>query len=166
MKHSYWIPTNRDIKKSLKSYLEEISYCMDKFKIEIPVFILDSGNEEIESINKKTVLGFQEKYPNIKLLYIPFKVQQKVISHILDKTGLDKKYKMCFIPETINYGAVMNKIYLLAAAMGLDVIHRRDSDTILQENCPFPLEIEIENIGKVNKNFETDKKLPLLVVDM
>ena len=56
----------------------------------------------------------------------------------------------------------MNKIYLIAAALGYDVLHRRDSDTVLQENCPYPLELEIDNIGKVNSNFKSNRKVAIV----
>lgn len=163
MKHSYWIPTNRDIKKCLESYLEEIEYCQKKYQMNIPVFILDSGNEKCEKNNLETIIKLRKERPEVVIYYIPFEVQKKLIGHILEVSGLSKeKYQDCFIPERVNYGAVMNKIYLLAAALQYDVIHRRDSDTVLQENCPYPLEIEIENIGKINSNFDSDRKVAIV----
>ncbi len=163
MRHSYWIPTNRDIKNCLESYLKEIEYCQDKYDMEIPVFILDSGNPECEKKNLETIVNLRKERPKVLIYYISFENQKHMINHIIEIAGLDKEqYQDCFVPDRVNYGAVMNKIYLLAATLKYDIIHRRDSDTILQENCPYPLEIEIENIGKVNSNFDSDRKVAIV----
>ena len=87
MKHSYWIPTNRDIRKSLQSYVEEISYCIDKYSMDIPLYVLDSGDQIIEEENRKTIAEFQIKYQNIKLIHIPFKTQEKIVSYIISTGG-------------------------------------------------------------------------------
>lgn len=163
MKHSYWIPTNRDIRKCLQSYITEIEYCQNKFNINIPVFILDSGNLECEKLNRRTVDEFRASYSHVTIIYLPYEKQRYIVEYIIESAGLDRaKYESCFVPQSINYGAVMNKIYLLAAALQYDVIHRRDSDTILQENCPYPLEVEILNIGKVNPCFESKREVAIV----
>ena len=153
MKHSYWIPTNRRIDSCLYSYIQEIEFCTDQFRIDIPVFILDSGNFEIETLNKSAINILKLKYPKLQLYHLTLNLQKRIIESITKKAAASE-WNMCFINDCVNYGAVMNRIFILAAVFGFDVIHRRDSDTFLQENCPYPLEFEINYIGKPYRDNE------------
>ena len=146
MKHSYWIPTNRLIERCLSSYCKEVQYCQNKYKIEIPMYIIDSGNIEIENSNRTAISAVKKKYDDVKITHISFEKQRDLIESILDDSELSKVWIEYFMNTRANYGAVMNRIYVLATALGYDVIHRRDSDTLLQNNCPYPLELEIEYI--------------------
>ncbi|WP_444936862.1 DUF6271 family protein [Microbulbifer sp. JMSA004] len=138
-KNAYWIPTNRCVMQSLKSYAHELSECAPY----IPMIIMDSGDKEIEAHNEQAVKFVNKKYNNIKIYHFNQEEQAKVISKILHHAGYEHLFKL-FIHSGVNYGAVMNRIFLLSAAMNIDIIHRRDSDTHLQPNCPFPIEAEIQ----------------------
>lgn len=152
LRHSYWIPTNREIENLLNSYLAEIEYVYQKYKMAIPVYILDSGNEYIEKLNREAVAKVSRKYPHLDFYYLDFNSQKYVMRYIIAESKLSHQFERYFIINSVNYGAVMNKIYLLASALNYDVIHRRDSDTYLQANAPFPLEKEIMYIGKPFNN--------------
>ncbi len=163
MKHSYWIPTNRDVARSLGSYIKEVDHCQRKFNKAIPIFVLDSGDERCELWNKEAVERINKNYPDVLVYHIPFAKQIFVVSKIIEKTGFaSDNLADCFVPRTVNYGAAMNKIFLFAAALGFDVIHRRDSDTVLQDECPYPLELEINNIGKTVSDSGNDKPISIV----
>ena len=148
LKYAYWIPTNKEIDKMLKSYVIEIDYVCTKYEIDIPVFILDSGNDEIEKLNDAAIREISRNYPNLSFYYLSLKKQETIINKIIDRAKLIPEFSQCFVINEINYGVTMNKIYLIATALGYDIIHRRDSDTFLQENCPYPPEVEVKYIGK------------------
>lgn len=142
-KHTYWIPTNRWVKPSLGSYIREIDYWYRLTGEIVPAFILDSGNPEIEQLNHDAVTEVRGQYPALRIHHITYRDQQALVNRVIQHAGLPHSYVEHFVPNAINYGAVMNKIALFAAANGSDFIHRRDSDTLLQTNCPFPLEAEM-----------------------
>lgn len=159
MQHSYWLPTNRLIEKSLSSYCEEIEYCQKKYNVSIPVYILDSGDNIIEKRNKETIDKAKELFNDIKINHITFNTQKAILGKILNTDNLSVNWINYFMNTKTNYGAVMNRIYLLATAFGYDVIHRRDSDTVLQKNCPYPLELELKYIANKTSNGKSQVRI-------
>lgn len=141
--HSYWIPTNRDVEACISSYLEEIDYWYKLSGMSIPIFVLDSGVNDIEQKNSFVIGELAKKYPHLSIKHVSLNCQQKIVSALLQAHNLPSELINFIVPSNTNYGAVMNKIAIFAAMLGSNFIHRRDSDTVLQQNCPYPLELEI-----------------------
>lgn len=150
-RNSYWIPTNRNVSACIASYILEIDYWYKLSGQAIPLFILDSGNEKIEQENSEVASAIASQYPHLSVSHISLSLQQKIIRELLKSAGLDASLVELIAPGNTNYGAVMNKIAVLAASLGSEFIHRRDSDTTLQPHCPSPLEFEILALDRVRK---------------
>jgi hypothetical protein len=141
--HTYWIPTNRVVRPCLASYVRELDYWRRLTGEVVPAFILDSGNPAVEKVNEDAVAEVRAQYPMLHIQHVSYDEQRALVGQVMRSAGLPASYVDHFVPGSTNYGAVMNKIALFAAANGSDFVHRRDSDTVLQDNCPFPIEAEM-----------------------
>lgn len=144
--HTYWIPTNRDAAVPVHSYLNEIDYWFRLTGESIPLFLLDSGDAGVERQNAGHVAAAREKYPCLAIHHVTLERQQAVARELLRRADYPPSLLDWIAPRGSNYGAMMNKISLFAAALESTVIHRRDSDTQLQANCPYPLEFEMQSL--------------------
>lgn len=55
------------------------------------------------------------------------------------------------LPAGVSYGACTNRAFLIAAALGCDSVHRRDSDSTYQTlngETVFPVHHELASLGK------------------
>ena len=145
--HTYWIPTNRDAAVPVRSYLNEIDYWFRLTGESVPLFLLDSGDAAVERDNAGHIAQARAAYPHLTLHHVTLERQQAAVRELLRLADYPPSLLDWIAPRGSNYGAVMNKISLFAAALGSSVIHRRDSDTRLQENCPYPLEFEMQSLG-------------------
>lgn len=145
--HTYWIPTNRDAGLPVRSYLNEIDYWFRLTGETMPLFLLDSGDADVERRNAGHVALARAAYPHLAIHHVTLERQQAVLGELLRLADYPPAMLDWIAPRGSNYGAVMNKISLFAAALESNVIHRRDSDTRLQENCPYPLEFEMQSLG-------------------
>jgi hypothetical protein len=153
--HSYWIPTNRPAALPVHSYLKEIDYWFRLTGDAIPLFLLDSGDADVEEQNALQVALAREKYPQLAIHHVSLARQQATATELLRHADCSPGLLESIAPRGSNYGAMMNKISLFAAMMESTVIHRRDSDTQLQENCPYPLEFEMQSLtsGKAQRSY-------------
>jgi hypothetical protein len=101
--------------------------------------ILDSGNESIEKENQQFVSRMANENPDVLIHYLPFNIQKNIIKNVLSLAKLPENWNVMFLPSYSDYGAMMNKIYVFAIIGGFNVIHRRDSDTILQQPDIMPI---------------------------
>lgn len=145
--HTYWIPTNRLAASPVHSYLKEIDYWFRLTGESIPLFLLDSGDADVEEQNALQIVLAREKYPHLAIHHVALERQQAVVAELLRQADFSPGLADSITPRGCNYGAMMNKISLFAAIMASHVIHRRDSDTQLQENCPYPLEFEMHSLS-------------------
>jgi hypothetical protein len=149
----FTIPTNRPCLESALSYIEEINFVQDKYKEEFAFLILGSGSDQVEAENIEAFNNFNEK-SDFKIHYIDKKTQQDWISNIIKTGNFDNSdiLKSILDPElnVINYGTILNKTFLIAAALNATSIHRRDSDTKLKSGTDtiMPLEYEVKFLGK------------------
>lgn len=149
--HTYWIPTNRHAASPVHSYLKEIDYWFRLTGESIPLFLLDSGDPDIERQNAVEIGLARQNYPKLSMHHVTLARQQAVVTELLRHADFSSGLLDWIAPRGANYGAMMNKMSLFAAAMGSSVIHRRDSDTQLQENCPYPLEFEMQSLSDSTK---------------
>lgn len=151
-RHSYWIPTNRNVSSCITSYILEIDYWYKLSGQAIPLFVLDSGNTSIEYENNQVISKVAIQYPHLSVNHICFSQQQEIVRRILNLGGITDSLMDFIVPSSTNYGAVMNKIAVFASVLDSKYIHRRDSDTSLQPNCPSPLEFEMLSLEKAQNS--------------
>lgn len=152
VKRIYCIPSNRDIKKTLTSYIREVKFAYSKFQERFPLIIIETNSGDTASKNQETINNLKVKYPDIWLIHFTISNQKKLFQDVFsDKFNYLQEH---FMDDSKDYGKAMNKIFLIAALFGVDMIHRRDSDTFLLEDFDssyenkFPIEMEIKYLGR------------------
>lgn len=144
MKSVYVIPTNRSVAFCLPGYITEVDIGQQMYSMRIPLLVLDSGDKLIEEENREICCSLRRRHPTVSLHHIPWKEQRTLIKELTKSAGVSADWEKLLLPSYCDYGAMMNRIVLLAAAAGCDVIHRRDSDTCIQNERALPLVRELE----------------------
>ena len=149
----FTIPTNRPCIDGAASYVDDIKRVENEYKEKIEFLVLGNGSDEVEKKNSTDFDSYNSKN-DFKIHYIPKKKQKEWLRKLVNEAAVDKKddlYRILEPDETIiNYGAVLNKSFLIGAALGATSIHRRDSDTKNPKELDTysPLEYEMKYLGK------------------
>jgi len=87
-------------------------------------------------------------------------LQKKETKEVYDKVAkyLSKDafqiFQKLYPSNQVNYGNIFNRIFVFSVLLGVDVIHRRDSDVLISSEDPvlYPIFKEMEYIGKQTNN--------------
>lgn len=154
----YTIPTNRICLENAISYLKEISYVSEKYKETFLYLVLESGFGAVQDKNKQLFEEWNALHPDQKINYLTMDEQEKWIDIILKSYPIEKQEWLRDIlladKNHICYGSILNRTFLIAASLNMQSIHRRDSDTMLDDSgvVPYPLEYEVTELGKFYNN--------------
>ena len=160
MKSVYFIPTNRNCEKCLKSYIKEIIFAKKQYNIDIPFVVVETNDFEVAKQNSITINELQKNYPDVEIIHLTTDIQKKYFDVLFENIEDGDKIKKIFTDTSSNYGTAMNKIAIFTSAFGADTFHRRDSDTRLIHDelsnvrKVFPIEYEIEYLGKKIGEFD------------
>lgn len=165
----FTIPTNRPCIDGAVSYVEDIKRVEDIYNEKIDFLVLGNGSDEVENKNTKDFETYNAK-SDYKIHYIPKKKQKEWLIRLLSESNVERKDDLYRILEPdeniINYGAVLNKAFLIGAALDAKSIHRRDSDTKNPKRFSdySPLEYEMKYLGKkynecTELNFDSDEDI-------
>lgn len=154
----YTIPTNRICLENAVSYLKEIDYVSKKYNESFLYFVLESGCGNVQNQNQKLFKEWNSSHPDQVIYYLTMQAQEKWIKSILKNYSQKERERLFDIllydKGHICYGSILNRTFLIAASLNVKSIHRRDSDTMLDNSNVFsyPLEYEVSELGKVYKN--------------
>lgn len=151
MKHMLYIPTNRECGIAIGKYLSECEY-IQQYTGEETFFLLVESND-LPCANRNS-LAIQSNQSGVKAIDFTINKQKqfldKVINNCEKVTTKDReRLKVLLQPQGVCYGAGPNKAALLAAALNVSVLHRRDSDTIpyvYEGNTKYPSTLECDYI--------------------
>ncbi|MEN8905026.1 MAG: DUF6271 family protein [Clostridiales bacterium] len=158
MKSVYYIPTNRDVKKSLESYYKEILYAIYHNNVNIPLVVVETNEKDFVKHNKNYINQLKHKHPELNIIHMTLDVQKQYFDILFD--GKNNELKKIFLSTDCNYGTVMNKLFLMTSSFDSEAFHRRDSDTRLmcdeakeEIESRYPIEIELKYLGKPISSF-------------
>ena len=144
------IPTTRKCTKAIHSAINEISLYKCAPDEEIEFVLLEQMKGDISEDNSRILKNITNDKIKIRHIYaddideICNKYFEKQKSgHSDNESSL---FRQCY-----SYGMTYNRIFVIAAILGADYIHRRDSDVFMQViegNNLSPLEIEMKYLGK------------------
>lgn len=161
--HVYTIGTERYLLEDcLQSYVNEVIFMKEILGETVPLLIIDESRAEIENENRKMVNELKRNNPDALILYFDMETQ-KGIFNILLRSGIPEEIVNLLDFEGFSYGRIMNKQFLIAAFLGADFVHRRDSDVKITAEFGFPSEIEQRYLGK--KVSEANQLLPEINLD-
>jgi hypothetical protein len=124
------IPTNRLVSHAARSILREMHLIQESGVDPEELVILDNSTEEIVWHNARE-LELLRRETRIPIHHVTPSGQLQWIDALARETGQERGVLRDLLypePNTGDYGKVFNLLYLLAAAHGRRVIHRRDSD--------------------------------------
>ncbi|GAA3716900.1 DUF6271 family protein [Streptomyces tremellae] len=146
------LPTNRECAETLSAVYGEAAYAAERFGTEVHLLVLDSAPVAVRARHAAAleVLG---RAPGVVVHHLDEDRQREFLLGAVRRAGLPKPDLMLalMLPEGLSYGACTNRAFLLAAALGCESVHRRDSDSRYQEadGAPvYPIHHELASLGR------------------
>jgi hypothetical protein len=153
------LPTNRACIATIADIGEEAAYAAEQFGVEVHLLILDSCDNSTFADHAKAVAELPP-VPNVIVHHLDEERQRDFLREVIRQAEqaqpelvLDPEQLLdLMLPDAVSYGACTNRAFLLAAALGCDSIHRRDSDSgyqTLDGRPVFPIHHELLSLGKL-----------------
>jgi hypothetical protein len=146
------LPTNRACAGTIAAVGREAAYAARYFDVEVHLLVLDSARELDFAGHAKAVADLPPE-PNVVVHHLGEAGQRDFLRAAIERAGLAKPELMLdlMLPDAVSYGACTNRAFLIAAALGCESVHRRDSDSDYQtrDGEPiFPIHHELMSLGK------------------
>lgn len=141
MRSLIYVPTNRSSPASIRAYAAEAEA--------LDVSGTRAGFALVESNRAPHVAEHAELFRQLRrrstvpLVHADLSLQERLLDALLDGStpaaGDRRRIRSLLLPEGVDYSAGPSKAALLACALGVERLHRRDSDTTPQEHGGAPL---------------------------
>ncbi|MFD3587858.1 DUF6271 family protein [Streptomyces sp. NPDC058683] len=146
------LPTNRPCSATIAAVAEEAAYAAEHFGTEVHLLILDSCAAPVRAEHAEAVRRIPED-PRIVVHHLDEDRQRDFLRRVIDRAAVMKPDLLLdlMLPAGVSYGACTNRAFLIAAALGCESVHRRDSDsryqTVNGDNV-FPVHHELLSLGR------------------
>ncbi|HWG99991.1 MAG TPA: DUF6271 family protein [Pilimelia sp.] len=146
------LPTNRACADTVAAVLEEARYAAARFGVEVYVLVLDSADPGAFA-EHAAVIAAAPRTPGVVPLHLGEAAQRRFLDRVVALADVAKPELVTdlMLPTGVSYGACTNRAFLLAAALGCESVHRRDSDSRYQERHGrrvFPIAPELATLGR------------------
>jgi hypothetical protein len=146
------LPTNRPCATTISAVHEEAAYAVTHFDVEVRLLVLDSCAEPVFSEHARVVRGLPA-VAGVVVHHLGEREQRDFLRRVIERAAVAKPELTLdlMLPDGISYGACTNRAFLIAAALGCESVHRRDSDSRYQhvDGLPvFPVHHELLSLGK------------------
>ncbi|MFC9326933.1 DUF6271 family protein [Kitasatospora sp. NPDC057015] len=158
------LPTDRACTETIADIGEEAAYAATTFGVEVHLLILDSSAPSTFADHAKAVDALPGAV-DVTVHHLDEERQRGFLREVIararaaDAAGApagdplrDPELLLdLMLPDAVSYGACTNRAFLLAAALGCDSIHRRDSDSGYQSldgRRVFPIHHELLSLGR------------------
>jgi len=127
------LPTNRACGETIAALHAEAGYGADNFDAEVHVLILDSSDERTHAAHRAVVDSLAQN-AHVIVHLLDEGDQRPFLESAIRASGLERPENLLglMLPDGLSYGACTNRAFLIAAALGCESLHRRDSDTDYQ----------------------------------
>ena len=147
------LPTNRACPDAIAALYDEAAYAAREFGVEVQMVVLDSSAPPVRAQHRSTVDGLPPT-PSVVVSLLNEDAQRTFLAEAIAMSGLADGDRLLdlMLPQGVSYGAVTNRIFLIAAALGCESVHRRDSDSRYQtlDGQPmFPIHHEAGALGRI-----------------
>lgn len=149
----FYIPTNRACESALSSYLLEAAQLATSQDAPV-TFALIEAVDAPHVLAHSQIISRAVENPALRVIHLTAKAQNMFVPRLVEAAGFvgetAAKLNAMLLSQDVCYGAGPNKAALLAAALGADTLHRRDSDTepILVEGRPcYASELEARYVA-------------------
>jgi len=139
------VPTNRECTATLAEVAAEAAYAAKHFDVEVYLLILDSSAGF--AAHARVLSGADNVW------HLDEPAQREFLQRVIRRAGIAKPDLMIdlMLPDGLSYGACTNRAFLIAAALGCESVHRRDSDSYFQTYAGekiFPIHPELLALGR------------------
>ncbi|QIB41849.1 DUF6271 family protein [Streptomyces aureoverticillatus] len=146
------LPTNRACAAMVSALLQEAEYAARTFDVEVHVLILDSSGPDTFAEHARAARAAHAT-PRIVVHHLDEDAQRSFLREVVHHSGALKPDLLLdlMLPDAVSYGACTNRAFLVAAALGCESVHRRDSDSdyqVLDGEPVFPVHHELMSLGK------------------
>ncbi|MGA5038829.1 DUF6271 family protein [Streptomyces capoamus] len=146
------LPTNRACSATVTALHAEATYAVRHFGADVQLLILDSADAATRAEHRRTVAALPPE-PGVTVHHLDEAAQRDFLRRLVHKAGLPEPDRLLrlMLPPAVSYGACTNRAFLLAAALGCDSVHRRDSDSTYQLHAGqqvFPVHHELPWLGR------------------
>ncbi|MFK0291917.1 DUF6271 family protein [Streptomyces sp. NPDC090442] len=146
------LPTNRPCAPAIRALGEEAAYAAEHFDVVVHLLVLDSCDGAAFAAHARAVRE-TPRPPNVIAHHLDERAQRGFLRRVIRDSGVAKPDLMLdlMLPTEPSYGACTNRAFLIAAALGCQSVHRRDSDSRYQSGngTPvFPIHHELRSLGR------------------
>ncbi|WP_340679935.1 DUF6271 family protein [Paraglaciecola sp.] len=146
------LPTNRECADTIRLLHQEARYAAEEYNISVCLLIIDTSSEADTATNLIAVNELDTIF-NVEVKHVDNKQQKQYFNTLFAALALVEQTKLLdlMLPQGVSYGACTNRAFLLAATLGCDSVHRRDSDChyqVVNEQIIFPIHQELLSLGK------------------
>ncbi|SEG16405.1 hypothetical protein SAMN05216223_103463 [Actinacidiphila yanglinensis] len=156
------LPTNRSCLPAIGALHDEAAHAAAHFDVEVHLLVLDScGTAEFEQ--HAAAVRALPATPGVVHHHLGEAQQRDFLRRAIAVSGVAKPEHVLdlMLPSALSYGACTNRAFLLAAALGCESVHRRDSDSRYQVVAGepgqdawtvFPIHHELLSLGRPAKD--------------
>ncbi|POX60724.1 hypothetical protein C3492_25535 [Streptomyces sp. Ru62] len=146
------LPTNRACSATITALHAEAAYAARHFGAEVELLILDSADDRTRTEHTRTVAALPA-HQGVTVRHYDEEAQRDFLRRVIREAGVPEPERLLrlMLPPAVSYGACTNRAFLLAAALGCDSVHRRDSDSTYQLHAGrpvFPVHHELPWLGR------------------
>ena len=143
---------------------EEAAYAVQHFAVEVDLLVLDSCEASVSAQHAEVIRALPPTQ-GVVAHHLGEAEQRDFLRRVLGRSGTDKPELLLdlMLPSAVSYGACTNRAFLIAAALGCESVHRRDSDSRYQVaphsageagevggrwETVFPIHHELRSLGR------------------
>lgn len=143
------LPTNRACGPTLAATAGEAVWAAESFDAEVCLLVLDSSSPDDFARHAEVLSAI----PGPMVLHLDEAAQERFLRRVIARAGVDdpELIRRLMLPERLSYGACTNRAFLIAAALGCESVHRRDSDSeyqVVDGVTLYPIEHELRTLGR------------------
>ncbi|AQS66971.1 DUF6271 family protein [Streptomyces pactum] len=166
------LPTNRPCPDTIAALGAEAAYAADHFGVEVHLLVLDSCPPPVHAAHAEAVRRLPA-HPRITAHHLDEAAQRDFLARVTAHSGSAKPDLLLdlMLPDGLSYGACTDRAFLIAAALGCESVHRRDSDSRYQSldgATVFPVHHELLSLGRRAADAlpdVTESALPVSLLD-
>ncbi|MGW5652239.1 DUF6271 family protein [Streptomyces humi] len=145
------LPTNRPCAATITAVAEEAAYAVRHFDVEVHLLVLDSCAAPAHAEHAEAVRRIPAD-PRIVVHHLDEAEQRDFLRRAIDRSAAPDPGHLLdlMLPAGLSYGACTNRAFLLAAGLGCESVHRRDSDSryqVVDGRTVFPVHHELTSLG-------------------
>ncbi|GAA1967872.1 DUF6271 family protein [Kitasatospora viridis] len=146
------LPTNRACVPTLAQIGAEAAHAARTFGVAVELLVLDSADPAALAEHAAALRALPAA-PGVTVHHLDEAAQRAFLAAAVERSGLAKPELLLdlMLPAGVSYGACTNRAFLIAAALGCESVHRRDSDLHYQQHdgAPlYPIDQELASIGR------------------